>query len=202
MQIKSANLFKGFEITIPENVTLAHVVALVVESRRLFQALVKHKDGKTWFSLQDKDTQGRTVIHWAAGQEAKDRNEAELEENNATIISMLIECGLSSNVQANNGRSPMHIASQLGRLEAIATLNRHGGNIGIIDQASLTPLHLASFSGSVGTLSELMKRGAAVDARTADQWTPIHLAAMNGRTDVINALVSANAAVDARADKQ
>jgi hypothetical protein len=135
MQLKSAILKELSELTIPEKVTPAHVVALVVGNDRLFQALVKHEAGGTWFSLQDKDAQDRTALHWAAGQEANTEDEAE-------IINTMIGCGLGSDEQANNGRSPMHIASQRGRPETIDALEGHGANVNFKDKADLTPLHL------------------------------------------------------------
>ncbi|CAB1098451.1 unnamed protein product [Ectocarpus sp. CCAP 1310/34] len=81
----------------------------------------------------------------------------------APAIDVLTEAGANIEAQAN-GSTPLHVASQEGRLAAGIALLRHGASVGKKNAAAQTPLHLvAAKAGSPGTaemVDLLLRRGA------------------------------------------
>ncbi|MDF2435501.1 MAG: receptor-interacting serine/threonine-protein kinase 4, partial [Mucilaginibacter sp.] len=200
MQVKSAKLKDEFGLTMPHDVNPIQILALTTQNDRLFAKMVSNPERDPgWCSLNDADGQGRTVVHWAAGQE-RTREEDLIE--GGEIISGLLRKGLNADARTNNGRSPLHIASQHGRSENLIALLEHGADLNATDQESLTPLHLAVLQGSMESMQELINMGASVNTQGRDQWTPLHFAAQNGDAEAIHALMDAGASVDARDTKQ
>ncbi|KAM7204404.1 Ankyrin repeat-containing domain protein [Rhypophila sp. PSN 637] len=198
-QIKSAILTKDFELGIPYEVTPIHILALVAKSQKLFSKLAfEASKDDVWFDFQQTDSQGRSVLHWASGEDAETINQDEAVEDDG-IVQYLVSRGLDPNTKANNGRSPMHIVAQHGSCKNFISLYKSKADCNAKDKSLLTPLHLSvMFPGSIERLLDLLKVGAEVDTREKYQWTPLHFAAQNGHAGAIGALVAAGASVDAQ----
>ena len=56
---------------------------------------------------------------------------------------MLIERGASVSALNKDGQTPLHLASQVGRLYVVRMLIERGADVSAQDKDSQTPLHLA-----------------------------------------------------------
>ena len=57
---------------------------------------------------------------------------------------MLIERGASVSALNKDGQTPLHLASQVGRLYVVRMFIERGADVSAQDKDSQTPLHLAS----------------------------------------------------------
>ncbi|RDW57729.1 hypothetical protein BP5796_12530 [Coleophoma crateriformis] len=204
MQRKSALTGEQGTLLMPEKVTPIHVLALLVNNTTLLTKVAFSDMDYSWFSLNDVDSEGRTVIHWAAGQEGIQGHFPTKEiSNESEIISNLVSRGLDPNRVAINGRSPLHIVVQGGRHHNLRALVRQGVDVNVQDQNFFRPLHLTvRFATSSDLIHLSISADATVDARDKDEETPLHHAAIYNYTEAINALTAANATVDARDEIQ
>eukprot|EP01052_Picozoa_sp_SAG31_P000998 SAG31_NODE_32_length_32319_cov_28.042681_8_plen_378_part_00 len=96
------------------------------------------------------------------------------------------------------GMTALHVASLVGRLEAIKRLLPTGklrrksraAWVDPSDRHGSRPLHLAAGAGEVGAMRLLLKSGADPESRTRAQATPLHVAASAGQTKALDLLLS------------
>lgn len=94
------------------------------------------------------------------------------------------------------GRSPLHIAVQLGSLSAVERLLWAGADVNVCTtNDGQSPVMVASQYGPTSTLQRLIAGRAYINATTSTGETPLHLAASKGRLDAIRALLTAGAEV-------
>lgn len=93
-----------------------------------------------------------------------------------------------------NGNSPLHKASQYGRLDIVKELVSLGMDINIKNRDGYTPLHLAAMKGQTDTVAELILLGAEKDIE-GGVWgsTPLHWACINSHIDTIKVLIEKGA---------
>lgn len=63
------------------------------------------------------------------------------------------------------GRTPLHLAAELGNLEMIRTLGKASDILPIQDNLGLTALHLAAMCGRHEVVCVLLDFGADIEAR-------------------------------------
>ncbi len=93
------------------------------------------------------------------------------------------------------GRTPMHWASEEGRLEVMQYLVEQGADIRIPDGVARTPLHWAAFGGHLVCVIFLREKGAHLNTIDCEQKTALFLASSFGHFDVVQFLISQGASV-------
>ena len=82
--------------------------------------------------------------------------------NNTEEIDSLLKNGTNPNCSDHLQRSPLHIASSRGYIEAMELLLRHKADPNITDSIGNTPLHLASCTNNIRIISLLISSGASL----------------------------------------
>ena len=113
------------------------------------------------------------------------------------IARLLVEQVADVNAQADDGRIPLHVVAEWGRLEVMRVLLEHGANVGAKNNEGRTPLHLAAISGSE-TVHILLEHGANVAVEDNEGRTPLHLATSSGGVETWRALLEHGANVGAK----
>lgn len=162
-------------------------------------------------SIDAKDAQGFTLLHWAARTGSVDtvsvlldrgacidaRNDrqgtplyhAVLWERIDTVR-LLLDRGANIEARHESGETPLLLAIGLENDSlAIALLDR-GAHIEARDQQGNTPLHHAVRLECMGIAMALIDRGASLEARKHDGNTPLEVAIDNDRLDAARLLVA------------
>jgi ankyrin repeat protein len=87
----------------------------------------------------------------------------------------LTDRGAGVTAQDEDGETPLHLASLMGRVEVAHTLIERGADVTAPDDDGKTPLHLASQMGRVEVVRVLIERGADVTSKNENGETPLHL---------------------------
>jgi len=138
--------------------------------------------GALCHSRDDKD---RFAAHYAAAGDASDALRA-LSELGAGVTLSAVDTA---------GRTPAHVAAEMGRTAALEVLHELGADMSVQDRKGCTALHCAAMLGQVEAavlLARLLPK-QAVDAYDHDGLRAIHVAARDNRPAVITALVGAGA---------
>ena len=117
------------------------------------------------------------------------------------VTRLLLEHGADINARVEDGRTPLHVAAENGRVEVVRVLHEHGANIGAEDDEGRTPLHLAANYGDVETVHVLLEYGANIGAKSNQGRTPLHLAVNHGSAEVVRVLLEHGADVGAEDDE-
>jgi ankyrin repeat protein len=87
-------------------------------------------------------------------------------------------CGL-------NFRTPLHAASEMGKLELIEALVTNGAKVNLLSNQGLTPLQYAVKSGNLDAVKFLVDHGAFLNVKDKEQGcTELHMAAAMGYGDI------------------
>src|SRR6266849_5601948 len=93
-------------------------------------------------------------------------------------------CGAGVSAQNKDGQTPLHLASQAGRVEVTRMLIERGVGVSAKDKDGQTPLHLVSQAGRLEVAPMLVERGVDVSAQNKDHQAPLHLALEHGHLEV------------------
>lgn len=101
---------------------------------------------------------------------------------------------------ADDGFTPLGLASFFGQPEAVDVLLAHGADVNRPSRNPMrvAPLHSAVASKRLDIARRLLARGADANAVQADDFTPLHGAAQNGHAEMVELLLSHGADVNAR----
>ena len=94
--------------------------------------------------------------------------------------------------------TPLHLASERGRLEVAHTLIECGASVSARNKDGQTPFYLASKAGRLEVARMLIERGADVSAQDKDGQSPMHLASQAGQLEVTRMLMESGADVSAQ----
>lgn len=95
---------------------------------------------------------------------------------------------------AQDGLTPLHIASQHGHAETVSQLLQGQAEPGVRDRQGRTALHwAASTQGENPAMGLLLSAGADPNTTDKEKKTALHLAAMEGRVDAVTSLLSQKA---------
>jgi ankyrin repeat protein len=115
---------------------------------------------------------------------------------NEHLVEYLLDQGAQTDAQNNDGRIPLHLASQRGHVNVMKLLlNR--GRTKTEDNWGLTPLHRAAYKGQKEAVQVLLEAGFDPNSRNNHHSTPLHSAARGGHNDVIDLLIEKNADIKA-----
>ncbi len=141
---------------------------------------------------------GETALHGVA------RVKYESPEEGVSVAQVLLECGIDVDARSKDDLTPLHFASDFGKLEIAQLLLDHGTNVNAKGVNGATPLHFASScvykspEDGVRVALLLLERGADVDAQRDNHWTPLHYASNDGMLEVARVLLDHDANANAR----
>eukprot|EP00004_Rigifila_ramosa_P007962 TRINITY_DN1914_c0_g1_i5.p1 TRINITY_DN1914_c0_g1~~TRINITY_DN1914_c0_g1_i5.p1 ORF type:complete len:154 (+),score=29.22 TRINITY_DN1914_c0_g1_i5:602-1063(+) len=98
------------------------------------QAFLLERDIKE--TLGDTDNNGWTPLHWAAATQNVDSRQGPL-------ITRLVQSGSRVAAQANDGKTPLHLAAREGYVRNCKLLLDNGASIVALDKYGRAPLELA-----------------------------------------------------------
>ena len=99
------------------------------------------------------------------------------------------------NVKCYNDRTPLHVASQAGHVDAVRVLLDHGAHVNSQDCSEWMPLHFASDEGNLKVVQLLLEHEATLNPRTFAGSNPVHVASQMGRLEVVRLLCDQGADV-------
>ncbi len=120
-----------------------------------------------------------------------------LEGGDSSLLEALIDGG-ELEARDRHGRSPLHVATEAGDLEAIERLLGAGARLAAEDDNGRTALHLAAIEGELSAIELLLELGADIDAEDEQGQTPLHVAVDDGDFEVVQLLCVAGANPDLR----
>ena len=135
--------------------------------------------------VHDRDSGGRTPLHWAV-----------IVNEDPEVVRALLEAGAFVDIEDARGRTPLHWAVKWQQNPAvIEILLTHGANPNARNNWEVTPLHFAvRRNENPRVIQLLIDAGSDVDARTEGGQTPLHWAARDNDTlEVIEILLRNNA---------
>jgi len=96
------------------------------------------------------------------------------------------------------GKTPLHYAVTMRRIDLMDLLARHGANLDAADRTGMTPLHVAAMMGRAKEAEWLLSHGEALGAKDQFGDTPLHTAAVFGQTDLVRFLAEHGADLQAK----
>ena len=108
-------------------------------------------------------------------------------------------CGLylDAGVTSTPRRSPLHIASQIGRVEIVRLLLDRGWDIYEKNHRGETSLYIASLHGRVEVVKLLLDRGCDIESKSRRGDTPLYTACFCNHVQVVALLLNRGCAIDA-----
>lgn len=106
------------------------------------------------------------------------------------VLELLLNDSSEVNAKDGGGRTPLHIASEMGYVQMTIFLIMMGADVNAGDEKGYTPLHLATIKGKVEVMKILIKNSANVNAANIDNGnTALHLAVDAGHEKIIKILL-------------
>ena len=166
-------------------------------------------------NVNDKDVDGWTPVHYAAGGGQMDTLEVLLaaggspdspakagsfagstplhfaaEKDILAVIEMLFcsKPGMNPAPIRSNGQSPHHVAATWGHLNVFRYLKAKCNDVEPDENGNL-PIHLAARGGHVAILDLLLSDKSNITASNKNTRLPIHLAARNGHLEAVQKLL-------------
>mmetsp|Transcript_23448 Transcript_23448/g.55831 ORF Transcript_23448/g.55831 Transcript_23448/m.55831 type:complete len:442 (+) Transcript_23448:16-1341(+) len=122
------------------------------------------------------------------------------EGSHPASVKKLLAAGANTEVTAELGKTPLHIAVDFRRSKILEKLLAGGANTDAFDQWGYTPLHLAAAKGHAEQVEMLVKAGANVNTKKQGGKTPLRSAIGKGGLDgypvIVKALLAAGANMD------
>jgi ankyrin repeat protein len=129
----------------------------------------------------------------------------------ATALYYAAFCGLSElakwliethaedvNAKCYRDRTPLHVASEEGHVDAVRVLLDHGAHVNSQDNINWMPLHFASDEGNLKVVQLLLEHEATLNARSAADSSPVYLASQSGHLEIVRLLCDHGANVHLR----
>ncbi|XP_061675172.1 inversin isoform X2 [Syngnathoides biaculeatus] len=140
--------------------------------RDVILTLIKGTVGSARVDLVDVD--GHTALHWAALG------------GNAEVCQILMENGISPNVQDQAGRTPLQCAAYGGYITCMAVLMEKQADPNIQDKEGRTALHWSCNNGYLDAVKLLLGYSAFPNhmEHTEERYTPLDYALLGGHSEV------------------
>jgi cyclase len=137
-----------------------------------------------------KDEQGRTPLHWASRGVHID------------VLEYLVENGADVNATDSDKVTPLHDLSYRGDVKAMEILIENGADVEAQDSSGMVPLMYASYAGHEEAAAALVREGANVMARDDAGGTAVDIAADQGNEKLTRFLLSNGAELSPVADPE
>jgi ankyrin repeat protein len=136
---------------------------------------------KSGASVNDKQPDGMTALHWAT---LRDR---------ADLVTLLLDSGADVNAVTEYGVKPLSLACENGNGDIARLLLRKKADPEAALAGGETPLMIAARTGKPDVVRVLLEAGANVNAKERRQQTAVMWAAAEGHTEAVRQLVNAGA---------
>ena len=93
-------------------------------------------------------------------------------------------------------KTPLHVASQGGHVDAVRALLEHGAHVNSQDCDMWMPLHFASFGGNIKVVQLLLEHGGYLNVLSIADDSPLRLASSRRHLEVVRLLLDHGADVD------
>uniref|UniRef100_A0A671MFU1 Inversin-like n=1 Tax=Sinocyclocheilus anshuiensis TaxID=1608454 RepID=A0A671MFU1_9TELE len=125
------------------------------------------------------DIDGNSALHWAALG------------GNAEVCEVLMENGISPNLQHHAGRTPLQCAAYAGYINCMALLIQHDADPNIQDKEGRTALHWSCNNGYLDAVKLLLGCGAFPNhmEHTEERYTPLDYALLGGHQELTQFLL-------------
>jgi len=101
------------------------------------------------------------------------------------------------NAKNSDGRFPLEMAAQTGRVEIVRLLLEKGAEVNMSRGGGSTALHMAAlYGGKTELISLLLEKGANMNARTANGETPLNLAVIGKQKAIAELLLDRGAEIN------
>lgn len=124
--------------------------------------------------------------------------EVESDYPSIQYIKNLALVGCPMTYQTEEGRTPLHIASQASPLAVVKSLVLQGADVNFRNIRGSTALHAAACAGRVDVMRYLLAAGADVNVQMSNHATPLHYASGHGHIAAVKILVSHGADVNSQ----
>ena len=104
------------------------------------------------------------------------------------------------NAKCYDDKTPLHVASQEGHIEAVHVLLDHGAHVNSQDYTNWIPLHIASRMGNLKVVELLIEHNSTLNAQSDFDSSPVYMAAQFGHLEVVRLLGDRGADVHLRGD--
>jgi ankyrin repeat protein len=115
-----------------------------------------------------------------------------------SVLRLLLEAGIQTNVCAKDVRSPLMAAAWYGCTIALRMLLDAGAELDLKDEDGETALTLAAFKGYSEEVQMLLSSGADANVSRSDGRAAIMLSAIEGKEEVVRMLLNAGADANLR----
>jgi len=112
-------------------------------------------------------------------------------------IEALIHDGADVNHRAEDGTTPLHIATDIGNLPVIDALLQANAQINQRDGNNETALHLATSRGNLNIVQLLIRNGADANLAASDNAMPLYIAISALNLPLVDILIRSGAQVNA-----
>ena len=167
-----------------EGLTLLHY-AVLYNRPQMVNFLVSRKA-----RINGKDKFGQTPLMLVVEKTSSEK-----------LAPLLLELGADPFINNNAGDSPLHYASQFGKMALVKLLLSKGVPVDIrtgnAEHKGYTPLHISCERGRTDVARYLVSKGADVHARTTDGKTPLIIAAAYTRVPIVQLLLQKGADINA-----
>ena len=120
-------------------------------------------------------------------------------KNNVQLVRELLRAGHTPNCRDEDGKSPLHIAAELGHSLLVKMLVWAGADVEArAGDMDATPLLVAAANGQTGTTLALLELGADANAIGASSTTALSIATRNNDVRLMLSLIKHGAIVDSR----
>ncbi len=138
------------------------------------------------------------ALVFAFPSSAQDISEAASTGDLVQLKALVEEDPLSVNFKDEQGRTPLHWASDGVRNDVLEYLVENGADVNATDSDMVTPLHNLSYRGDVRAMEMLMENGADAEAQDSNGMVPLMYAAYAGHEEAAAALIRGGANVMSR----
>jgi len=122
---------------------------------------------------------------------------ASVEHGDMHAVRLLLDAGISPNIQDGRGWTPLMLAARDDRQELASLLLAHGAQVNAKNKTGATALIIAAMNNRSAMTELLIDKGARLEEHNAQGWTALMYAAWKGHGRVVSILLNKGARIHA-----